>query len=91
MSPARRIGAEPEFSARGTIGTDEHADLILSAGLPVGDGTLRFGASGARLSRDGFGRNLTTGLDNYNRDIWAGRASAEINNESNFFLRLQGD
>lgn len=87
----RRIGAEPEFSARGTIGTDQHADLILSAGLPVGDGTVRVGASGARLSRDGFGRNLTTGLDNYNRDIWAGRASAEINNESNFFLRLQGD
>lgn len=87
----KRIGADPELSVRGTLGTDEHADIILSAGAPVGDGTLRIGASGARLSRDGFGQNLTTGLDNYNRDIWAGRASAEINNEDNFFLRVQGD
>lgn len=87
----KRIGADPELSVRGTLGTDEHADIILSAGAPIGDGTLRLGASGARLSRDGFGQNLTTGLDNYNRDIWAGRASAEINNEDNFFLRVQGD
>lgn len=87
----KRLSAEPELSLRGTLGTDEHADLIVSGGVPVGDGTLRLGASGARLSRDGFGRNLTTGLDNYNRDVWAGRASAEINNDDDLFVRLQGD
>ena len=45
----------------------------------------------ARLSRGGFGDNTTTGLENYNRDIWAGRVSAEVNNESNIFFRLTGD
>ncbi|HWT13142.1 MAG TPA: TonB-dependent receptor, partial [Allosphingosinicella sp.] len=48
-------------------------------------------ASVARLTRDGFGDNLTTGQDNYNRDIWAGRVSVEVNNEDNVFVRLQGD
>jgi len=88
----RRIPNEPELRIRGTIGTDEHADLVVSASSPVGEeGILRFGGAVARLSRDGFGDNLTTGLDNYNRDIWAGRVSAEVNNEDNIFVRLQAD
>lgn len=87
----RRLGSEPELDIRGTVGTDQHADLIVSGGLPVGDGTLRLGAAGARFSRDGFGRNLTTGADNYNRDIWAGRVTAEVNNERDIFVRLQAD
>jgi iron complex outermembrane receptor protein len=88
----RRMPADAELRVRGTIGTDEQADLILSASTPVsGDRSVRVGGSVARLSRDGFGENLTTGLDNYNRDIWAGRLSVEVNNERNVFVRLQGD
>jgi iron complex outermembrane recepter protein len=34
---------------------------------------LKIGASVARLSRGGFGENLTTGEENYNKDIWAAR------------------
>jgi iron complex outermembrane receptor protein len=86
------MGADPELRVRGTIGTYEQADLVVSASTPVTqDRRLRVGASFARLSRDGFGENLTTGLDNYNRDIWAGRLSAEYNNEGAAFVRLQGD
>ena len=55
---------------------------MVTASTPVAeDRSVRVGGSVARLSRDGFGDNLTTGLDNYNRDIWAGRLSVEINNE----------
>jgi iron complex outermembrane receptor protein len=67
------------------------ADLIVGGSAPIGDGTLRIGATGARLSRGGFGENLTTGRANYNRDIWAGRISAEVNNERNVFFRISGD
>ena len=87
-----RMPSDPELRIRGTVGTYEQADLVVSASTPVTeDRRLRIGASFARLSRDGFGENLTTGRDNYNRDIWAGRLSAEYNNESNAFVRLQGD
>ena len=88
----RRLPADPELRARATIGTYEQADLVVSASTPVSsDRIVRAGASFARLSRDGFGENLTTGRDNYNRDIWAGRLSLEVNNEDNVFVRLQGD
>ena len=88
----RRLPADPEVRARATIGTYEQADLVVSASTPVsGDRSVRAGASLARLSRDGFGENLTTGRDNYNRDVWAGRLSLEVNNERDVFVRLQGD
>ena len=87
----RRLPAEPELRMRANIGTYDQADLIVGASAPVGDGTLRVGATGARLSRGGFGDNLTTGRENYNRDIWAGRVSAEINNEDDIFFRVSGD
>ena len=88
----RRLPADPEVRARATVGTYEQADLVVSASTPVsGDRSVRVGGSFARLSRDGFGENLTTGRDNYNRDVWAGRLSLEVNNESDVFVRLQGD
>ena len=88
----RRMPQDPELRVRATVGTYEQADLVVSASTPVsGDRIVRAGASVARLTRDGFGDNLTTGEDNYNRDIWAGRLSLEVNNDSNVFVRLQGD
>ena len=86
----RRLAAKPSASLRATYGTYTQADGVVSVGLPVGDGTLRLGASLARLTRDGFGRNTTTGLSNYNKNIWAGRVSAEIHATDAFF-RLSAD
>jgi iron complex outermembrane recepter protein len=86
----RRLGNDPFVSARATYGTDDQADGIVSFGLPVGDGTLRVGGAAARLSRGGFGRNLTTGQENYNKDVYAGRLTAEIHTNDAFF-RLAGD
>ncbi|HYI64585.1 MAG TPA: TonB-dependent receptor [Allosphingosinicella sp.] len=88
----RRLGRDPSLRIRGTVGTHEQADLVVSASTPIADNSLvRVGGSVARLSRDGFGDNLTTGLDNYNKDIWAGRLSVEVNNEDNVFVRLSAD
>jgi iron complex outermembrane receptor protein len=87
----RRLGSEPEVRLRANLGTYEQADLIATASTGVGSGVLRFGASVARLSRGGFGKNLTTGAENYNRNVWAGRVSAEVNNEDNVFFRLSAD
>jgi len=88
----RRLSEDPSLRIRGTLGTDDHADLVVSASTPVSnDRVLRVGASVARLSRGGFGDNLTTGLENYNRDVWAGRLSAEVNNNDNIFVRVAAD
>ena len=87
----RRIPTDgPHFSARANLGTYKQTDLILSASAPLGN-ALRIGASAARLSHDGFGHNLTNGLDNYNKDIWATRGTIELEPSSNIFFRLSGD
>ena len=87
----RRLDRDPSFRARANLGIYDQADLILSASTPLND-AVRIGASGARLSRGGFGRNQNIpGLENYNRDIWAARGTAELEPNPNFFVRVSGD
>ncbi|MCE2843243.1 MAG: TonB-dependent receptor [Novosphingobium sp.] len=86
----RKIDNDPRLSLRGTYGTYNQADGVITASTPVGDGTLRLGGSLARLSRGGFGDNLTTGRENYNKDIWAGRGTVEVHGNG-IFARLSGD
>ncbi|GAA4036831.1 TonB-dependent receptor [Parerythrobacter jejuensis] len=85
-----RLPDDLSFKARGTYGSYDQADLILSASAPLTD-TLRIGASGARLSRGGFGDNLNLqGVENYNKDVWAARGTIEFDNGP-LFIRLSGD
>ncbi len=86
----KRLPNRATVSARATYGEYNQADGVLSANAPIGDGTLRFGGAVARLTRDGFGKNLTTGLDNYDKNVLAGRASVEVH-ATDFFARLAGD
>jgi len=52
---------------------------------------LRIGAAAARLSRQGFGDNLTTGQENYNKDVWAARGTVEFQPSDSVFFRVSGD
>jgi iron complex outermembrane recepter protein len=80
----------PHMSMRTNIGTHEQADFIITASTPITKGLL-FGVAGARLSNGGYGKNLTNGLSNYNKDILAGRASLELIPSDRIFFRLTGD
>jgi len=80
---------ETRLKVRGTYGSFDQADLIVTASTPVTD-SLKIGATGARLSRGGFGRNLTLGTENYNKDIWAGRGTIEFASGP-VSVRLTGD
>jgi len=86
----RRLSDEPTAKLRGSLGTYKQADLVATASLPMSD-SLRVGASLARLTRDGFGQNLTTGQDNYDKDVWAGRGSLEADLSEKVQVRLAGD
>jgi iron complex outermembrane recepter protein len=87
----RRIGDTPTATIRGAYGSYNQADLVVSASMPIGDTGFKIGAAGARLSRGGFGDNLTTGQENYNKDIWAGRATLEFEPSKEAFFRISGD
>lgn len=86
-----RLPERASVRLRGTFGTYEQADGIISASAPVTE-FFRFGAAVARLSRGGFGRNTNLGIENYNKDVWAGRVSAEFESPDNrLLIRVSGD
>ncbi|UVO55162.1 TonB-dependent receptor [Sphingomonas sp. SUN039] len=86
----RKLPNKPALSLRAAYGSYNQADGVISASVPVGDGTLRLGGAVAKLTRDGFGRNLTTGLSNYNKNVLAGRLTAEVHG-TDIFARVAAD
>ena len=87
----RRLSDEPELRARFNVGTYNQLDFVFSASTPLGASGIKAGAAIARLSRDGFGKNLTTGDENYNKDIWAARGTVEVEPADRALIRLSGD
>jgi len=86
----RPLSDEPTLKVRGSYGSNNQADLVITGSYPISD-TLRVGGSIAKLTRDGFGDNLTTGEENYNKDVTAGRLSLEWEPVSSVMVRLSGD
>jgi iron complex outermembrane receptor protein len=87
----RRLPDDMSLNARVTVGTYHEIDTVVSASAPVTEG-FRIGASVARLSRGGFGDNLSIpGLENYNKDLWAARATIEMEPTSALSFRFTGD
>ncbi|WP_390612731.1 TonB-dependent receptor [Qipengyuania thermophila] len=87
----RLLPQDPSFSARLTYGTYNQLDGVLSASVPLGD-LVRVGGAVARLTRGGFGRNLTTGEDNYDKDVLGGRLSFELGGHGQpVLVRITGD
>ena len=67
---------DPELKARVNVGSYGQFDQTVSGSVPVSD-TFAIGAAIANYQRNGFGENLNTGADHYNKDVLAGRISAE--------------
>jgi iron complex outermembrane receptor protein len=86
----RRLSANPELNVKATLGNYGEEDLVAKGSVPITD-TVRLGGTVASFNRDGFGKNVINGKDNYNKDIVAGRVSAEFTPTSAFFIRLAAD
>ena len=86
----RKLSDKTEMSAKITVGQYGEKDLVVKGSTPVSD-NLRVGASLASFNRDGFGKNVVNGFDNYNKDVLAGRISAEYTPSSSLFIRVALD
>jgi iron complex outermembrane recepter protein len=86
----RKLAPKPTFDLKGTIGNYGEKDLVLKASTPVSD-MLRFGATVATFNRNGFGHNVINGKDNYDKDVRAGRLTAELAPNSDLFIRFAAD
>ena len=81
---------DPTLRARFAAGSYNQMDVVLSGSTPITD-TIRVGGAVAGLTRDGFGENLFTGEENYNKDIFAARVSGEWEPTPDLLVRLGFD
>jgi iron complex outermembrane receptor protein len=86
----RPLGDEARFDGRVNIGSYNQRDVIASMAAPVTD-TFSVGGSFALYRRDGFGKNLVTGEEHYNKDVDAARFSAEWRPSDAVLFRLAAD
>lgn len=86
----RRLGSDYHATARVSYGSYDQLDLVGQVTVPLGD-TLSIGAAVARYKRDGYGENLNTGVDQYDKDVFAARVSAEFTPSDAVFIRIAGD
>ncbi|MBI1686287.1 TonB-dependent receptor [Caulobacter hibisci] len=81
---------KPEFLLRGSVGSYDQRDVLLQASIPFTD-KFAIGGAVASYDRGGFGENLTTGQDHYDKDVAAYRASAEFTPRDDLFFRFAYD
>jgi iron complex outermembrane receptor protein len=86
----RKLSNQLDVRLKGTLGSYRQADAQVTASTPLSD-TLRIGGAVARFKRDGFGTNLATGGENYDKDVKAARLSAEFTPTPELFIRVAGD
>ncbi|MFN3856908.1 MAG: TonB-dependent receptor [Caulobacter sp.] len=86
----KRLGTEPQATLKGAFGSYNQVDLVASGSVPIGE-TFAIGGAVAVYKRDGFGENLNTGAEHYDKDVKAVRLSAEWTPTPDLFFRLAGD
>lgn len=86
----KRLGDDPSLRLRLNGGTYGQHDIIATGETPISD-TVRVGGSVAYLQRNGFGENIETGAEHYDKDILAFRGTVEFTPSSDLFIRLTGD
>ena len=86
----RKLSTTPELNLKGTLGNYNERDFVVKGSTPLTD-TVRIGGTVAWFNRDGFGKNLVNGKDNYNKEVLAGRISMEFSPSSSLFIRLAAD
>ncbi|QDH72245.1 TonB-dependent receptor [Brevundimonas sp. M20] len=85
-----RLSQDPEMTLRGSYGSYNQVDLLASGSVPLAD-NFRIGGAIASYTRDGYGANLNTGAEHYNKDVLAGRVSAEWEPQEGVQVRLAYD
>ena len=92
----RKMTGDAELALKGTFGNYARQDLKVSGQYPIIDDKLYFGFAAANLTRDGYGKFLTSDLpnqdrENYNKDVFAGRLTLEYSPTDDLFMRVNYD
>ncbi|WP_374389624.1 TonB-dependent receptor [Sandaracinobacter sp.] len=85
----KRLGDDFAGRVRATYGSYNQIDLSGTVSVPLG-ANFAVGAGVLWSKRDGYGKNLYTGVDQYDKDVLAGRLSAEFDS-GDVFVRVAAD
>lgn len=86
----RKLAPRTDVRLKATVGSYGQTDAVLTASTPLSD-SVRVGTSLAKFKRNGYGKNLVSGAENYDKDLSAARLSAEFTPTDSLFIRLSGD
>ncbi len=81
---------EAHLRARFNYGSYNQMEAIISGSVPLTENFVVGGAL-ALYARDGYGENLVTGAESYNKDVDAYRLSAEWTPTNDLTIRLSAD
>lgn len=84
------LSNEPDLKVKANLGNYSQADVIVSGSTPLSD-TFAVGGAIAKYTRDGYGKNLNTGAEHYDKDLLAYRLSADWNPTDDFSVRFAYD
>jgi iron complex outermembrane receptor protein len=92
----KEMTGDATFNIEGTVGSYSRKDLKVTGQIPLVEDKVFFGFGYADLSRDGFGEYLQSALpsqdlENYNKDLWAARATIEFRPTDDLFIRIGWD
>ena len=92
----KKMSGDMEFDLQGTLGDYGRQDYKIAGKIPVIDDKLYVGFAVASLTRDGYGEFLDTtlpnqDLENYNKDVFAGRVTVEFTPTDDWFFRFNYD
>lgn len=81
---------EPHLRARFALGSYNQMETVIAGSLPLSEDFV-IGGAAALYTRDGYGQNLFTGADHYDKDVQAFRLSAQWTPTNNLTFRLTAD
>jgi iron complex outermembrane receptor protein len=86
----RKLAPQTDVRLKLSVGDYSQTDGVLTASTALSD-TARIGGTIAKFKHDGYGKDLFNGQPNYDKDVSAGRLTAEFTPTPDLFIRLSGD
>jgi len=92
----KKMSGDVELDLKATFGSYGRQDYKVAGKIPVIDDKLYVGFALANLTRDGYGEFLQSDLpnqdlENYNKDVFAGRITVEFEPTDDLFFRFNYD
>jgi iron complex outermembrane receptor protein len=92
----KKMSGDMELDLEATFGNYARQDYKVAGKIPLIDDKLYVGFALANLTRDGYGKFLQSDLpdqdlENYNKDVFAGRVTVEFTPTDDWFFRLNYD